>query len=130
MIVHDGALTLVTPDFITAVAGALRATGADGVIPAIPLTDSLRHLADDGLHSVAVDRAFFRAVQTPQAFPAARLNQAFSLPYRPEFTAAAAMRAAAGCTHLCLVPGRERNLKITRPVDLVVARYFLSPDDK
>ncbi|MDE6543423.1 MAG: 2-C-methyl-D-erythritol 4-phosphate cytidylyltransferase [Muribaculaceae bacterium] len=130
VLVHDGARPLVTPDFITAVAGALRATGADGVIPAIPLTDSLRHLADDGLHSVAVDRAFFRAVQTPQAFPAARLKQAFSLPYRPEFTDEASMMAAAGFTDICLVPGSERNLKITRPVDLVVARYFLSPDDK
>ncbi len=130
VLVHDGARPLVTPDFIAEISGALCAAGADGVIPAIPLTDSIRQLADDGTHSVAVDRARFRAVQTPQAFPAARLKQAFALPYRPEFTDEASMMAAAGFTDIRLVAGSERNLKITRPVDLAVARYFLSPDDK
>lgn len=130
VLVHDGARPLVTPDFISTVAEALCITGADGVIPAIQLTDSIRHLDDDGRHSVAVDRSRFRAVQTPQAFPAVRLKEAFSLPYRPEFTDEASMMAAAGFTDIRLVPGSERNLKITRPVDLVVARYFLSSDDK
>ena len=40
------------------------------------------------------------------------------------------MMAAAGFTDIRLVAGSERNLKITRPVDLVVAQYFLANSDK
>lgn len=129
VLVHDGARPLVSPDFISTVSQALCSSGADGVIPALPLTDSLRHITGDNT-SVAVDRACFRAVQTPQAFPASRLKQAFSLPYRPDFTDEASMMAAAGFTDIRLVAGSERNLKITRPVDLVVAQYFIANSDK
>lgn len=125
VMIHDGARPLVTPQLITQVVDALRNTGADGVIPAIALTDSLRCIDRDGMHSTAVDRTRFRAVQTPQAFPAHRLKKAFDLPYNPLFTDEAAMMAAAGFTDIRLVDGSERNLKITRPVDLTIAQYYL-----
>ena len=126
VLVHDGARPLAGPEFICAIAGALQSTDADGVIPAMPLTDSIRRISADGVSSDAVDRSRYRSVQTPQAFPAGKLAQAFAIPYRPEFTDEASMMAAAGYTDIRLVPGQERNLKITRPVDIAIAEFFLN----
>lgn len=130
VLVHDGARPLVEPSYISDIAGELLSSGADGVIPAMPLTDSIRHMAPDGMASEPVDRSAYRAVQTPQAFQARKLAVAFRLPYDPAFTDEASMMAAAGFTDIRLYPGRERNLKITRPVDLAIARYFLSEENR
>lgn len=129
IMVHDAARPLVQPSYIAEVADVLASTGADGVIPAIPITDSIRHMRPDGVASDPVDRSLYRAVQTPQAFPADKLRKAFDMPYSPEFTDEASMMAAAGFNDIRLLPGRERNLKITRPVDLAVARYFIETGD-
>ena len=124
VMIHDGARPLVGSDVILRAAAAARNT--DGAIPAIPVTDSLRQMDADGVRSTPADRTGFRAVQTPQAFPAGKLAEAFAIPYRPEFTDEASMMAAAGYTDIRLVPGQERNLKITRPVDIAIAEFFLN----
>ena len=49
VLVHDGARPLAGPEFICAIAGALQSTDADGVIPAMPLTDSIRRISADGV---------------------------------------------------------------------------------
>jgi 2-C-methyl-D-erythritol 4-phosphate cytidylyltransferase len=117
VVVHDAARPLAGADLFDATVAAVRA-GADGAIPAVPVTDSLRHRA-----SGPVDRDDLVAVQTPQAFDAGTLRAAHAA--GPEATDDAAVVEAAG-GRIELVPGDRWNLKITEPDDLVVAAALLA----
>lgn len=119
--VHDGVRPLATPDLISRVLDAARRDGA--AIPVVPLNDSVRQVAGDTSH--ALDRSSLRAVQTPQAFDARLLLDAYSQPYRPTFTDDASVVECAG-HGITLVEGDARNLKITRPMDLALAEYLLN----
>ncbi len=123
--VHDGARPIVTPKVIGGVLDAVI-QGAPGALPAIEVTDSLRMITDDGA-SHAVDRSRYRAVQTPQAFRADMLRQAYDLPYRATFTDdASVMEAAYPDIRLSLTPGHPSNIKITHPQDLPQAERLLN----
>lgn len=123
VLIHDGARPLVDASTVRRVVDA--SVTCDGAIPAVAVTDSLRRLSPDG-SSEAVDRAAYRAVQTPQGFPAGKLRRAYSLPYSPLFTDDASVMAAAGFADLRLVDGSVSNIKITHPLDLAVAGLYLS----
>ena len=121
--VHDGVRPLAGPDLINRVLEAARRDGA--AIPVVMLNDSVRQV--DGETSHALDRSSLRAVQTPQAFNAKLLMDAYSHPYQPTFTDDASVVERAGHS-VTLVEGDPRNLKITRPMDLALAEYLLNPD--
>lgn len=123
VLIHDGARPLVAPAVTSNVIAEIRTHGADGAIPAIAVTDSLRHLTPAG--SRAVVRSEYLAVQTPQAFDLAKLRKAYTLPYTPSMTDDASVMEAAGFTNLTLVDGSEATLKITRPLDLKIAELYL-----
>ena len=100
-----------------------RCDGA--AIPVVTLNDSVRQVKGEISH--ALDRSTLRAVQTPQAFDARLLHDAYSLPYQPTFTDDSSVVECAG--HLVkLVEGDPHNLKITRPMDLALAEYLLNQD--
>ncbi|MCM1163658.1 MAG: 2-C-methyl-D-erythritol 4-phosphate cytidylyltransferase [Muribaculaceae bacterium] len=113
--VHDAARPMVTPAMFARMLDALP--GADGVIPAIAVTDSLRVVEPDG-RSHAVDRSLYRAVQTPQLFDGHKLLEANRLPLRPEFTDDASVMEAAGFTNLRVAQGEVANIKITHNGDI------------
>lgn len=117
--VHDGARPLPSSAMIRRVITAC--SSHHGAIPVIPVTDSLRHI--DG-H--AVNRAEFRAVQTPQAFRADLLHRAYSLPYSDTFTDDASVMSAAGFSDIALTEGDPMNLKITLPLDLEIAKLYIT----
>ncbi|MDE6527867.1 MAG: 2-C-methyl-D-erythritol 4-phosphate cytidylyltransferase [Muribaculaceae bacterium] len=123
ILIHDGARPLVTEKVITRAAACVRNT--DGAIPAIPVSDSLRQLDNDDVRSTPVDRTRFRAVQTPQAFTLWRLREAYSIPYRDTFTDDASVLAAAGFENIMLTDGSPENIKITTPVDLLLASAII-----
>lgn len=117
--VHDGARPLPSAGMIMRV---VEACGRHhGAIPVVEVTDSLRRV--DG---TPVDRAAFRAVQTPQAFRADLLRRAYTLPYRTEFTDDASVMTAAGFSDIAMVDGDPMNIKITRPADIEVAEVYLT----
>lgn len=126
-LVHDGARPLVNPTVVDAVVKAIVNDNAQGAIPCVPLTDSIRHISADGT-SHAADRSSFRAVQTPQAFPTALLKQAYALPATPQMTDDASVMESAGFTDIRIVDGDPRTLKITHPTDLILAQQILSHD--
>lgn len=122
--VHDGARPLVTPDIIKRLDHAID-NGADGAIPAVPVTDSLRIVnASDG-SSKAVDRTTFRAIQTPQFFRADLLAEAYSRFFTPQATDDASLMEQAGFRNLQLVEGSPQNIKITNPGDIEIAMIYL-----
>ena len=119
--VHDGVRPMVTADVICRTIEAARRDGA--AIPVVALNDSVRQVVGEASH--ALDRSTLRAVQTPQAFDARLLLDAYSLPYQPTFTDDASVVEQLGHP-ITLVEGDPHNLKITRPMDLALAEYLLN----
>lgn len=112
VLVHDAARPLASPDLFRRVVAAVRA-GADAVVPAVPVIDTIREL-DGG----TLDRDRLRAVQTPQGFAATVLRSAYRR--GGEATDDASLVEASGGT-VVLIKGERANLKITEPIDLDVA---------
>ena len=63
-------------------------------------------------------------MQTPQAFLADKLKEAYSLPYSTTFTDDASVMAAMG-HDVALVEGDTYNIKITHPLDIEIAQLYL-----
>ena len=119
--VHDGVRPLAPPSLINRVLEAARRDGA--AIPVVMLNDSVRQVV--GAMSHALDRSSLRAVQTPQAFDARLLIEAYRQPFDPTFTDDASVVERYG-HQVTLVEGDPQNLKITRPMDLALAEYLLN----
>ncbi len=119
--VHDAARPLVSVDMITR--GWEAAGKAGGAVPAVGVTDSLRHLNDRG--SEAVDRSEYVAVQTPQVFRADLLKVAYALQPDAIFSDDASAYEAAGGRPV-LFQGSPINMKVTNPGDLEIAEVLLN----
>lgn len=125
IVVHDAARPLASAALHRAVVDAVHA-GADAVIPAVPVTDTIKRVAHDA-HGRAVvietpERSELVAVQTPQAFRAEVLRRAHASAL--DATDDAALVERIGGT-VVLVDGEITNLKITGPSDLAVAAVLL-----
>lgn len=118
--VHDGVRCLLTVDLVHYCYQMAKTTGS--AIPVIPCKDSVRMLKEEG--SDAVDRDKLMLVQTPQTFHSKILLPAFQIDYKEKFTDEATVVEAYGMK-VTLVEGEETNIKITRPVDMLVAEKIL-----
>lgn len=118
--VHDGVRCLLSSDLIRRCYAMATETGS--AIPVIPSKDSIRMLTEEG--NEAVDRNIIMLVQTPQVFHSKILIPAFQIDYKDKFTDEATVVEAFGLK-ISLVEGEERNIKITKPVDMVVAEKLL-----
>ena len=119
--VHDGVRPLVAPSVIAACFAAAADGGA--AVPVVPVVESVREVDADG-SSRPVDRARLRVVQTPQVFRADVLRAAYRLPYDPRFTDDASVVEASGVA-VRLVPGNRENIKLTTPMDLLLAEQLM-----
>jgi 2-C-methyl-D-erythritol 4-phosphate cytidylyltransferase len=122
IIVHDAARPLATPALFAAVVAALESDGVEGAIPVLPVTDTLKRVVD-GAVVATVDREDLAVVQTPQAFVAATLRRAHRS--ADEATDDASLVEGLGAT-VCTVAGEPHNLKLTRPLDLVLAEALMT----
>jgi 2-C-methyl-D-erythritol 4-phosphate cytidylyltransferase len=116
VLVHDGARPLVPAPVVDRVLAALAA-GADGAIPVVAVTDSLRTVEGQ-----PVDRDRFVAVQTPQGFRADVLRAAHAGGRDASDDAALVDARGGRVVHVAGDPG---NLKVTVPADLVLAEVLL-----
>lgn len=119
--VHDGVRCLLTENLIhRCYAEAVRSGTA---IPVIVSKDSVRIVNDEG--NDAVDRSKVMLVQTPQTFHSKILLPAFQIDYKEKFTDEATVVEAYGIK-VTLVEGEENNIKITKPIDLLIAERILT----
>ncbi|MFN8291960.1 MAG: 2-C-methyl-D-erythritol 4-phosphate cytidylyltransferase [Chitinophagaceae bacterium] len=118
--VHDGVRCLVSKELIHRCYKQAAATGS--AIPAIVSKDSIRLVHDEG--NDAIDRNKVMLVQTPQTFHSKILLPAFQIDYKDKFTDEATVVEAYGMK-VSLVEGEENNIKITRPVDLLMAELLV-----
>jgi 2-C-methyl-D-erythritol 4-phosphate cytidylyltransferase len=121
--VHDAARPLAGPAIWGRAIEAVR-HGADGAVPVVSVTDTIKSVGTDGA-LVTLDRAGLVAVQTPQAFAAHALRRAHR--NGDDATDDAALVEADGGT-VVLVPGHPHNLKVTHPADLLVVAALLPVD--
>jgi 2-C-methyl-D-erythritol 4-phosphate cytidylyltransferase len=120
VLVHDAARPLTPPDVVARVLAAL-AGGARGVVPVLPVADTVVLVEDDGVIAGTVPRAPLRRVQTPQGFDRATLVAAYAaLEDGVEHTDDAAVVRAAGVP-VSTVAGDERASKVTVAHDLEIA---------
>lgn len=119
--VHDGVRCLLTKDLIHRCYQQAVETGT--AIPAIPSKDSIRLITEEG--NAAFDRNKVMLIQTPQTFHSKIIVPAFQIDYKDKFTDEATVAEAYGIK-VSLVEGEETNIKITRPVDLLLAEQILA----
>ncbi|WP_457208306.1 IspD/TarI family cytidylyltransferase [Nocardioides sp. P5_C9_2] len=123
VVVHDGARPLAGGDLFTATVAAARERG--GAIPVVPVEGLLTTALEPVAESLG-------AVQTPQAFRAAPLLEAYDAARREGFegtdTAACFARYTGG--DVAAVPGSPLNLKITFPEDVVIAGRLVAARDE
>ncbi len=118
--VHDGVRCLVTPALIHRCFQTAVETGS--AVPVIEMKDSVRIVSEDG--NEPLDRGRLRIVQTPQTFHSKILLPAFEIDYKERFTDEATVVEAFGLK-VSLVEGETTNIKITNPVDLLIASSIL-----
>lgn len=124
VLVHDAARPLASVDLASAVAARLERGGAAGVVPAIPIRDTVKRVTDEVIVET-VPRADLVTVQTPQGFVVADLKAAHDAGDE-DATDDAALLERVGRT-VVTVPGEPSNLKVTYPEDLVLALALSSP---
>jgi 2-C-methyl-D-erythritol 4-phosphate cytidylyltransferase len=122
VLVHDAARCLAPPALFRRVVDAVRA-GADGVVPVLPVVDTVKVVDDAGVVTGTVDRSRMRVVQTPQGFRRAALEAAHQAAADPATDDAALLEAAGH--HVRVVDGDPVALKVTTPLDLTVAEALL-----
>ena len=118
--VHDGVRCLVSVALIQRCFQQALTIGSD--IPAVAATDSIRIVNDT--ESVVANRNNVRIIQTPQTFKSGLLLAAFMQDYKDTFTDEATVVEAYG-EKIFLIDGDYNNLKITRPIDLLIAEKIL-----
>lgn len=121
--IHDAARPLITPEGIAAVYEAAKANQA--AAPVLPLKDTVKELKDGKLVSTP-PREGLAAVQTPQVFQADLIRAALQsaveqeLPITDDCSAVERMGIP-----IQPVDGWEENLKITTPMDIIMAEEIL-----
>lgn len=119
VLVHDSARPFFSAQLVQSLIAALT-DEIGGVIPAIPVTDTVKQIEND-LVLCTPSRDTLRAAQTPQLFPAALLRRVHEQALEENWavTDDAGMIEMAG-RPVRIVPGESANIKITTPEDLRV----------
>jgi 2-C-methyl-D-erythritol 4-phosphate cytidylyltransferase len=119
--VHDAVRCLLTTALIHRCYEAALEFGA--TVPVVDCKDSVRMVISDG--NEALERRNIKLVQTPQAFLSTILLPAFNIDYKDKFTDEASVVETFGMK-VHLVEGEENNIKITTPIDMLLAEHLLS----
>jgi 2-C-methyl-D-erythritol 4-phosphate cytidylyltransferase len=124
--VHDAVRPFVSVQEIeTAI---LEADKSGAAVLAIPIVDTVKQIRKDVVDST-LTREHLVLAQTPQVFRVEVLREAFERAKRDDYygTDESSLVERLGLP-VAVVRGSERNIKITRPGDLALARFFLQEE--
>jgi len=121
VLIHDAARCLAPADLFARVIQAVR-EGHSAIVPALPVTDTIKVVDAQGLILETPDRETLRGIQTPQGFLREVLERAYAN-WTPATDDAGLVERIGG--HVRVVDGDRRALKITSPADLTVATALL-----
>ena len=124
--VHDGVRPFVPIEDIENVVGQAERSGA--AILAVPIVETVKQAEKDIVQST-LTREHLVLAQTPQVFRTELLKEAFAHAAKDEYYGTDESSLVERLGHpISIVRGSERNIKITRPGDLTLARAFLEEE--
>jgi 2-C-methyl-D-erythritol 4-phosphate cytidylyltransferase len=124
VLVHDAARPLLDDEVVERVLGPL-AEGFDGVVPALPISDTVKRV-ERGVVAETLPRDGLVRAQTPQAFLAPALRRAFDGDLAGATDCASLVERAGG--RVAIVDGDPRLLKVTTESDLSLVEALLASD--
>lgn len=122
VLVHDSARPFLSTSLVTRLVTALEENpGVCGVIPGLPVTDTIKVTDEEGIVLETPARSSLRAVQTPQAFPVEELRMAHARAEEEgwDVTDDASLMEFSELPVL-VIEGDAANVKITNPQDLAM----------
>jgi 2-C-methyl-D-erythritol 4-phosphate cytidylyltransferase len=133
VLVHDAVRPFVTPEQVDRLIAEARSRGA--AIFGVPAIDTVKEVKraslpeDVAVISSTISRERIVLAQTPQAFTYALLRDAFRKAREDDVTASDEAALVERLGHdVFVVLGSERNIKITRPSDMDLARFYLEQE--
>lgn len=133
VLVHDAVRPFVTVEQVKRVIAEASARGA--AILGVPAIDTVKEVRrstlpeDVALISATIPREKIVLAQTPQVFHAKLLKDAFARAEQDGVTASDEAALVERLGHdVYVVQGSERNIKITRPADMELARFYLEQE--
>ena len=128
IMVHDAARALCGTDLMLRVLKAAWKKGA--AIPGIPATDTIQRVSTKGRVLATPPREELYVIQTPQAFHAEVLRSALDKAHAAGFLGTDESSVARWAGHpVYVVQGSPDNIKITRPLDLAIAKILILQKD-
>ena len=124
VLVHDAARPCITDADVTALICALSDDPVGGLL-AVPVADTLKRADAQRLVVETVPREMLWRAQTPQMFRYGLLTDALGQSSAEHITDEASAVERLGLQPK-LVPGNERNIKVTYPADLALAATYLA----
>lgn len=118
VLIHDAARPFVSAQTISKVIDALKG-GEKGVVPCVPVVDSLRKNGEPE------DRSAYVAIQTPQGFDLTALKSAYADLEAEEISDDAQVLEASGNHKICEIAGDPRGFKITYEDDYERAKIMV-----
>jgi 2-C-methyl-D-erythritol 4-phosphate cytidylyltransferase len=126
-LIHDSARPLVTGEMIAGTVAALDKY--DAVTTAVPVTDTIAVMGDDGLIDNVPSRGKMYAVQTPQGFRLSVLKKAYARAIKdPKFEATddcGVVKKYLPKAKIGIVQGDKENIKLTYASDLAIIENIL-----
>jgi len=128
VVVHDAARPLAPARLFSRAIERLETSGADAVVAAAPVSDTIKEVSDGHTVTRTLDRSRLWAVQTPQVFRREALERALKGASDSVLAAATddawLVEQAGGVVEV--VESSPANLKITTPTDLTLAELLLA----
>ncbi len=122
VLVHDAARPLLDDAIVERLLAPL-ADGFDGVVPGVPIPDTVKRV-EGSVVVETLDRDDLVGVQTPQAFLAPTLRRAFGSDLSGATDCASLVERAGG--RVAVVDGDSRLVKVTTPSDLALVELLLT----
>lgn len=127
ILVHDGVRPFFPAELLAEIIATAREVG--GCVVGVPVKDTIKTVVA-GRIAGTPERSQLWQAQTPQAFPFAVLQRAYAAAEREGFrgTDDASLVERLGLP-VAMLAGSDRNIKITTPEDLQLARAFCCDDE-
>lgn len=122
VMIHDGARPLVTEDVICRVCDALSVNNS--VSCGVKVKDTIKVINEDMIVSKTLDRNMLTSIQTPQGVSVDMFLESASVNDISKFTDDTSVVEAVGAKTQ-IVEGDYKNIKITTPEDIQLARLYL-----
>lgn len=132
VLIHDGVRPLVSRELIDRCCRYVPLTMA--CVAAVPINDTIKVADTSGYASQTLDRSSLWSIQTPQTFSFPLIMKAYDSLYKTiqeygsdtsKITDDAVIVENMTNTKVRIIKGDYRNIKLTTPTDLLVARAYM-----